>query len=235
MVSALWRTAVMYAAILLGVRIMGKRQISQLQTSELVVTLLISELAVLPIENGSISIWQGFVPMAALVAFELLISLAMLKSNRFRKLICGKPVLVVENGKILQDEMRRLRLSTEELFEQLRQNGVFSLEEVAYAIIETNGMMSVARHAKDDALTPKQAGVKVAPAYLEVVVISDGELSESSLSICGKDAHWAKEQVKSAGMEVSDVFLMTATQQGKSRIVKKDRAKKIVKTCIFPR
>lgn len=235
MVSALWRTVVMYAAILLGVRIMGKRQISQLQTSELVVTLLISELAVLPIEDGSISIWQGFVPMAALVVFELLISLAMLKSNRFRKLICGKPVLVVENGKILQNEMRRLRLSTEELFEQLRQNGVFSLEEVAYAIIETNGMMSVARHAKDDALTPKQTGVKVAPAYLEVVVISDGELSESSLSICGKDAHWAKEQVKSAGMEVSDVFLMTATQQGKSRIVKKDRAKKIVKTCIFPR
>lgn len=227
MVSALWRTAVMYAAILLGVRIMGKRQISQLQTSELVVTLLISELAVLPIEDGSISIWQGFVPMAALVAFELLISLAMLKSNRFRKLICGKPVLVVENGKILQDEMRRLRLSTEELFEQLRQNGVFSLEEVAYAIIETNGMMSVARHAKDDALTPKQACVKVKPAYLEVVVISDGELSESSLSICGKDAHWAKEQVKAAGMEVSDVFLMTATRQGKSRIVKKDRAKKL--------
>lgn len=227
MVSALWRTAVMYAAILLGVRMMGKRQISQLQTSELVVTLLISELAVLPIEDGSISIWQGFVPMAALVAFELLISRAMLKSNRFRKLICGKPVLVVENGKILQDEMRRLRLSTEELFEQLRQNGVFSLEEVAYAIIETNGMMSVARHAKDDALTPKQACVKVKPAYLEVVVISDGELSESSLSICGKDAHWAKEQVKAAGMEVSDVFLMTATRQGKSRIVKKDRAKKL--------
>lgn len=227
MVSALWRTAVMYAAILLGVRVMGKRQISQLQTSELVVTLLISELAVLPIEDGSISIWHGFLPMAALVAFELLISLAMLKSNRFRKLICGKPVLVVENGKILQDEMRRLRLSTEELFEQLRQNGVFSLEEVAYAIIETNGMMSVARHAKDDALTPKQACVKVKPAYLEVVVISDGELSESSLSICGKDAQWAKEQVKAAGMEVPDVFLMTATRQGKSRIVKKDRAKKL--------
>lgn len=225
MVSALWRTVVMYTAILIGVRIMGKRQISQLQTSELVVTLLISELAVLPIEDDSISLLQGFVPMVTLVVFEILISLAMLKSNRFRKLICGKPVLVVENGKILQDQMRRLRLSTEELFEQLRQNGVFSLEEVAYAIIETNGMMSVARHAKDDPLTPKQAGVQVKPAYLEVVVISDGELSESSLSICGKDKHWAKEQVKAAGMELSDVFLMTATRQGKSRIVKKDALK----------
>ena len=225
MVSALWRTVVMYTAILIGVRIMGKRQISQLQTSELVVTLLISELAVLPIEDPSIGLLQGFVPMATLVVFEILISLAMLKSNRFRKLICGKPVLVVENGKILQDQMRRLRLSTEELFEQLRQNGVFSLEEVAYAIIETNGMMSVARHAKDDPLTPKQAGVQVKPAYLEVVVISDGELSESSLAICGKDKHWAKEQVKAAGMELSDVFLMTATRQGKSRIVKKGAGK----------
>lgn len=224
--SALWRTVAMYAAVLIAVRMMGKRQISQLQTSELVVTLLISELAVLPIEDGSISIWQGLVPMAALVVFELLISLLMLKNSGFRKLICGKPVLVVENGKILQDEMRRLRLSTEELFEQLRQNGVFSLEEVAYAIIETNGMMSVARHAKDDALTPKQAGVKVAPAYLEVVVISDGELSESSLAICGKDAGWAKAQVKAAGLKASDVFLMTATRQGKSRIVKKEQAKR---------
>lgn len=227
MITALWRTAMMYAAILLGVRIMGKRQISQLQTSELVVTLLISELAVLPIGERATTVWHGLIPMATLVLCELAVSLLMLKSNRFRQIVCGKPVLVVENGKILQHEMRRLRMSTEELFEQLRQSGVFSLEEVAYAIVETNGTMSVARHAKDDSLTPCQAGVKVKPAYLEVVVISDGELSESSLKLCGKDAHWAREQVKAAGLEVRDVFLMTATRQGKSRIVKKEPLKKL--------
>lgn len=222
MLTMLWRTAVMYLAILVSVRLMGKRQISQLQTSELVVTLLISELAVLPINEAAGGVMNGLVPMATLVVCELLVSLWMLKSNRVRRLVCGKPVLVVENGKINQQAMRRLRLSTEELFEQLRQNGVFSLEEVAYAIVETNGSMSIARHAKDDSLTPKQAGVKVKPAYLELVVISDGEISKSSLHLCGKDEHWLHEQLKFANLSLPHVFLMTATREGKVRIVERE-------------
>lgn len=224
MLTMLWRTAVMYLAILLSVRLMGKRQISQLQTSELVVTLLISELAVLPINENAGGVLNGIIPMATLVVCELLVSLWMLKSNRVRQLVCGKPVLVVENGKINQQAMRRLRLSTEELFEQLRLNGVFSLEEVAYAIVETNGTMSVSRHAKDDALTPKQAGVKVNQNLLEVVVISDGEISKSSLQLCGKDEAWVASQLQANGVILSQVFLMTATRKGSVRIIRKEDA-----------
>ncbi len=220
---SLVRTLVMYAAILIGVRVMGKRQISQLQTSELVVTLLISELAVMPIQAHSEPLWNGLIPMLALVTCEIVVSLLMLKSGKFRQAVCGKPTLVIENGKILQEQMRRLRLSTEDLFEQLRQNGVFALDEVAYAVIETNGLMSVARHAKDDSLTPKQAGVKVKPALLEVVVVSDGEFSESSLALCGKDKIWARQQIKTAGLAPSDVFLMTARRDGQFRIVPKEQ------------
>ena len=121
MAVILLRTVLMYGVILLAVRLMGKRQVSQLQNSELVVTLLLSELAVLPIQEEEKSLWVGLAPMAALVACELLVSVLMLKSGRFRQLVCGSPTVVIERGQVLQKAMRRLRLTTEDLFEQLRQ------------------------------------------------------------------------------------------------------------------
>ena len=136
MTVILLRTVLMYGVILLAVRLMGKRQVSQLQNSELVVTLLLSELAVLPIQEEEKSLWVGLAPMAALVACELLVSVLMLKSGRFRQLVCGSPTVVIERGQVLQKAMRRLRLTTEDLFEQLRQKGVFYLEDVAWAIVD---------------------------------------------------------------------------------------------------
>ena len=112
--------------------------------------------------------------MGVLVVCELAMSLLMLKSGPFRKLVCGSPTVVIQRGQVLQQQMRRLRLTTEDLFEQLRQNGVFYLEDVAWAIIETNGNMSVIRWPEEDAVTPKELGLKTEASYLEVVVISDG-------------------------------------------------------------
>lgn len=224
MLVSLVRTVIMYTVILAAVRIMGKRQISQLQTSELVVTFLISELAVIPIDKSAQPLSSGLVPMTALILCEILVSLLMLKSGRFRRLICGKPILVIENGKILQEQMRKLRMSTEDLFEQLRQNGVFSLEEVAYAVIETNGMMSVSRRPQDDPLTPLQAGVKVNAEPLEVVIVSDGEISYSSLSLCGKNERWLKNTLKLNGVSLPEIFIMTARRNGKYRIIKKEKS-----------
>ena len=111
MAVILLRTVLMYGVILLAVRLMGKRQVSQLQNSELVVTLLLSELAVLPIQEEEKSLWVGLAPMAALVACELLVSVLMLKSGRFRQLVCGSPTVVIERGQVLQKAMRRLRMS----------------------------------------------------------------------------------------------------------------------------
>ena len=221
MLTSLLRTIVMYGAILLSVRIMGKRQISQLQTSELVVTLLISELAVMPIQQHDDPLWNGLVPMAVLVFCEIAVALLMLKSGRFRQAVCGKPVLVIAKGRVLQDQLRRLRMSTEELFEQLRQCGSFSLEDVEYAIVETNGAMSVLKKSAVDSLTPKQAGVKADPATLEVVVVSDGCLSRSSLQLVGKTPAWAREQAKNAGLDLSQVFIMTARPGGKCQVIPK--------------
>ena len=216
------RTVLMYGAILAAVRVMGKRQISQLQTSELVVTLLISELAMLPIQEGNLPLWAGVLPMAVLVLCELLVSFGMLKSSRFRKLVCGSPTVVIQRGQVLQQQMRRLRLTTEDLFEQLRQNGVFYLEDVAWAIIETNGNMSVIRWPEEDAVTPKELGLKTEASYLEVVVISDGELSQGSLELCGKDKAWVQRRLKKQGLQQKDVFLMMVTTNGKWRIIEKE-------------
>lgn len=221
MLISLVRTVIMYVAILIGVRLMGKRQISQLQTSELVVTLLISELAVMPIQQRDDSLWDGLMPMLVLVACEIVVSILMLKSGKFRQAVCGNPIIVIQNGRVLQDQMRRLRMSTEDLFEELRQAGSFALEDVAYAIVETNGKLSVLKKSSADPLTPKQAGVKAPEEALEVVVISDGRISQNSLKLCGKDPYWLREQLKCQGTELSEVFIMTARTDGKQMIIKK--------------
>ena len=221
MLISLVRTVVMYVAILISVRLMGKRQISQLQTSELVVTLLISELAVMPIQQHDDPLWNGLIPMLVLVICEIVVSLLMLKCGKFRQIVCGNPMIVIQNGKVLQDQMRRLRMSTEDLFEELRQAGAFALEDVAYAIVETNGELSGLEKASADPITPKQAGVKAPEEALEVVVISDGHISQHSLKLCGKDPHWLHDQLSCQGTELSEVFIMTARTDGKQMIIKK--------------
>ena len=221
MLISLMRTLVMYAAILIFVRLMGKRQISQLQTSELVVTLLISELAVMPIQQHDDPLWNGLLPMLALVGCELLVSLLMLKWGKFRQAVCGSPIVVIENGRVKQDQMRRLRLSTEDLFEELRLCGAFSLEDVAYAVVETNGKLSVLKKSSADSLTPKDAMIKPQKEALEVVVISDGKISKNSLALCGRDPAWLRDQLNKSGAELSQVFIMTLRTDGKQLIIKK--------------
>ncbi len=225
MLISLVRTLVMYGAILVSVRLMGKRQISQLQTSELVVTLLISELAVMPIQQHDDPLWNGLVPMLVLVACEIVVSFLMLKSGKFRQAVVGNPIVVIANGRVLQHQMRRLRLSTEDLFEELRRAGAFAPEDVAYAIVETNGTMSVLKRSAADCLTPKQAGVKAAAEALEVVVVSDGQISQHSLQLCGKDPAWLREQLRCQGTALEEVFIMTARTDGKQMIIKKQPEK----------
>ncbi|MEG1427643.1 MAG: DUF421 domain-containing protein, partial [Oscillospiraceae bacterium] len=143
MLISLLRTLLIYGVIVIAVRIMGKRQISQLQTTELVVTLLISDLAVIPMQDSGQPLTSGLIPIFVLVACEIIASVFMLKNSRFRKLVCGRPIVVIENGKIQQQALIDLRMSTEDFFEQLRQKDITSIKEIKYAIIETNGALSI--------------------------------------------------------------------------------------------
>lgn len=217
------RTLILYILILIMVRIMGKRQISELQTSELVVTLLISNIAVIPMQDTSLPLLSGVVPILLLVGCEITLSFLMLKNAKFRKLICGKPQIIISNGLIDQKKMKLLRISTEDLSEQLRQAGAFALEDVKYAIIETNGKLSVMKKPLKDTATAEQMNVKNPTASFEVVVISDGELAQYSMQFCGVTVDWINKILRKNQTDIKEVFIMTVTLDHKYNIIKKER------------
>ena len=186
MIISFVRTVLLYIVILTSVRLMGKRQISELQTSELVVTLLISDIAAIPMQDTGQPLASGFIPIAVLVMCEIAISVFMLKSGKFRRLVCGKPIVLINNGKVDQKEMARLRLSIEDFFEELREKDVFSIEDVAWAIMETNGKLSIIKKPEKDIPCNQLLGLNPPDKGIEVVVISDGEFSDFSMRLCGK-------------------------------------------------
>ena len=223
MIISVIRTILLYIVIILAIRIMGKRQIGELQTSELVVTLLISNIAAIPKQNTEQSLLSGIVPILILIVCEIIISFLMLKRAGFRRIICGKPIVIISDGKINQSEMQRLRMSTEDLSEELRQQGIFNIEDVGFAIVETNGKLSVLKKPEKDIPTAEELGIKTNDKGLEVVVISDGEISKYSLKICGLNRDWLFDILKKENTELNDVFLMIANGQGEYKIIEKER------------
>jgi uncharacterized membrane protein YcaP (DUF421 family) len=219
------RTLLLYIVIIVAVRLMGKRQISELQTSELVVTLLISDIASIPMQDTGQPLASGLIPIAVLVMCEILISAIMLKSTKFRKLICGRPIIVINDGKVNQIEMRRLRMTTEDLVEQLRQKDVFSFEDVAYAIVETNGKMSVIKKPDKEQPTAGMLGVALPDTGIETVVISDGVISDFSLKLCNKSTDWLDGVLRGKNIDADQIFIMTANRKGDFNIIKKDDSK----------
>lgn len=222
MIISVIRTILLYIVIILAIRIMGKRQIGELQTSELVVTLLISDIAAIPMQNTEQSLLSGIVPILILIVCEIIISLLMLKRAGFRRIICGKPIVIISDGKINQSEMHQLRMSTEDLSEELRQQGIFNIEDVGFAIVETNGKLSVLKKPEKDIPTAEELGIKTNDKGLEVVVISDGEISKYSLKICGLNRDWLFDILKKENTELNDVFLMIANGQGEYKIIEKE-------------
>ncbi len=222
MIISVIRTVLLYIVIILAIRIMGKRQIGELQTSELVVTLLISDIASIPMQDTEQSLLSGIVPILILIACEIVISILMMKRAGFRRLICGKPVIIISDGKIDQKAMHKLRMSTEDLSEELRQQGVFNIEDVSFAIVETNGKLSVMKKPEKDTPTAEELGVKTENNGIEAVVISDGEISKYSLDACHLDRKWVFRQLKKENVDIKDVFLMIANRNGEYKIIEKD-------------
>ncbi len=146
MLILLLRTILVYAFIILAVRLMGKRQISDMQASELVITLVISDIIAIPMQGVDQPLLSGFLPIMVLVSLEIIVSIIMLKSPKFRNIICGNPVIVIKNGKILEDQIKKLRISYEDLYSIMRQQDVFDVSEIKYGIIETNGSLSILRN-----------------------------------------------------------------------------------------
>lgn len=222
MLISVIRTLILYAFIIFAIRLMGKRQIGDMQPSELVVTMVISDIASLPMQNTSQPLLSGVIPVLVLVSLEVAVSYAMMKSRRIRRLICGNPVVLIEDGKLLQGQLRRLRMTVEDLCAQLRQQNIFSPCDVQYCIMETNGVLSVLEKPQKRLPNAEESGVTIPDDKIEAVVISDGELLRSSLNLCGQTEAVVKKILQKDHAELSDVFLMTLDGSGSHHIILKE-------------
>lgn len=223
---AFFRTLILYIVIVFGVRLMGKRQLGELQPSELVVTILISNIATLPIEEVETPLFAGLLPILSLVTFEVIISAVNLHCRKVRRIFSGTPMVVIQNGEVDQQKLKELRFSIDDLMAQLRSNQIFSLEEVDFAVVETTGKLSVYQKYGARPLTPQTLGMPDQPAENAppLVVVSDGHVYQEYLSLCGRDIKWLEETAASRRVAVRDIFVMTLDQAGNYHLVKKEGA-----------
>lgn len=200
------RTLILYLLVVAAMRIMGKRQIGEMQPSELVIAIMISDLASVPMQAIDIPLLAGAVPVLTLLVWEVLMSYVSLKSKRMRRYISGEPSIVVYNGHINENELKRLRFNLNDLMEQLRIAGCPDISNVAAAVLETNGQLSVIEKKQEN------------EGSLPYILISDGEVNENELKRAGKDTKWLKKHIK---MPLEQIFTAVLDDNGKLDIQKK--------------
>lgn len=224
MTTAFFRTLILYFILMLGLRLMGKRQIGELEPSELVLTLIISDLAAVPMQDFGIPLVNGLFPIITLLCVSMLLSFFSLKSIRFRALVCGRPTVIIRDGKVLQQNMARNRFTVDELLEQLRSQGYSDISAVKYAVLETSGQVSVLPYTKDSPATPKVLGLDVQDdVTLPVLLINDGHVMSENLSASGYDGAWLDKQLKQRRLtSPRQVFLMTVDEVGGITCVAKE-------------
>ncbi len=223
MVVSFIRTLILYFLIIVALRLTGKRQLGDLEPSELVVTIMISELAAVPMQDYAIPILSGVVPILTLVSLEFIISCISYKSVKFRSVICGRPAVIIKNGRIIQNEMKKARLTLDELTESLRQWSVTDIKKVQYAILETNGQLSVIQKAADSPPTAKDMGLKVSDDPIPAIVINDGRLMSENMRSLGFDENWVHSQLKSHKVQsIRDVYLLMVDTKGNILFEKKE-------------
>ncbi len=218
------RTLILYLVIVFGLRLMGKRQLGELQPSELVVTILVSNLATLPIEDTGVPLIGGITPILLLVCFEIFMSWFSLKFRWIRRIISGHPIVVIEDGRLFEKNLRDLRFSLDDLMEELRQNDVFDIREVEYAIVETNGKLSVLTKFEARNLSPDMIGLSPPSNNCPPpeAVISDGQLNPNALKRCNLSMSWLENCLQKSQLSRRDVFLMICDKNGSYLLVPKE-------------
>lgn len=209
MILSYIRTILLYLVLIMVIRLMGKRQIGEMEPSEFVVTMLVANLAAIPMQDGGIPLFSGLVPILTVLGVELVLSWVTLRSVAFRRILCGKPVILIENGRILQENLRRTRVTLDELTGHLREKDVLDPASVQYAILETNGSLSVFPYPKECPASAKEAGVKVKERYLPVTVIEDGYLSAENLKRAGKDMDWVEKVLREHNADRDGTLLLS--------------------------
>lgn len=206
--AIIFKTILLYFFIIIVYRIMGKKEVGQLSIIDLIVSILIAELAAISIENYDSSILTSIIPILCLVVIEILFSYIGIKNSKIKKLIEGNPIVIIKNGKLNFEEMKKLRYSLDDLISQLREQGIKSIEEVNYAVLENNGKLSVFNKDTEYPLP----------------IIMDGEIDKQVLKDLNKDEKWVYNILKSKNLKLENVFYAFHTKN-KTYIIKKEELK----------
>ena len=220
-----FRTIILYLCISAATRLMGKRQLGQLQPAEFAVTMLISNIATLPIEDSDIPLLAGLLPIFLMASLEVLMALGTLKFPRWRKFFSGTPRIVMRDGVIDQKELKNLRLSLDDLMAQLRIQEIFDISEVSCAILETTGNLSIYRKFYARPATAEMMAVPAQPNSNTppVIVINDGKLDQNALRFCAQTQEWVDRLLRQHNTTVEDVYLLSGDKNGRHTIILKDR------------
>ena len=214
MILSYIRTIILYLVLIFCIRLMGKRQIGQMEPSEFVVTMLVANLAAIPMQDEGLPLYGGLIPMLTVLGMELVLSGAMLRSIRLRKFLCGKPVILIENGRILQKNLRATRVTLDELTGHLREKDVLDIRSVQYAILETNGNLSVFPFPSEAPASAKEVGIHPKDRFLPVTVISDGQLLRQNLQYAARDESWVHQVLGEYRASIAGTWLLTVDKAG---------------------
>lgn len=205
--EVIWRTSLAVVVLFLLTKLLGKRQISQLSFFEYITGITIGDLAASISLDTNKTWYLGLIALLVWVAFSLVIEYLKIKNKKARDFIDFKSTVLIKDGKILEDNMRKERISSDELLEELRKKDVFKLADVEFAIMESDGAINVLLTRENQPLTPKDLGIKVAPEQAPQIVIMDGNVMENSLETLGLSQGWLQGKLEKLGLSVQSVFL----------------------------
>lgn len=224
MIESVVRCILLYLAVILAVRIMGKRQIGELQPSELVITIMISELAALPLQDMNFPLLLGLVPMFFLVSLELIMSFITLKSIRLRSFFYGQPIVLIREGKIQRKELLRTRVSVEDIMEAMRGNGILKIEDIHTAVLETNGTVSVIPKPELAPPTARELKVKVERCGgVPLILVMDGYVVEKNMKLKGIDANQLDRILEGYQVKRQEVFMLTMDDLGATYLLRREK------------
>ena len=220
------RTIILYILVLVVMRFMGKREISQLQPFELAISIMIADLATIPMAEPGIPITNGIIPILGLLIMHLTISVINLKSVKLIEIMCGKPSILIYRGRIVEKNMKKERFTINELEERLRGNNVFNIGDVEYAILETSGQVTVIQKPNKRNAIPEDFGISPEYEGIAYDLVVDGKIMKQNLEKLGKDYNWLLKQVDAFGIKPEDALIATIDGKGNFFCQEKEERKK---------
>jgi len=221
MTNILLRTSIIYLFLITIMRLMGKRQLGELEVSELVSTLLLSDIAALPITDQETPIVYAIIPIIIITTFEITLSVLLTRFPAFKNILSPRPSALIRAGKIDAKEMKKNRISIDELISELRQKDVYDLSEVEYAIMEQNGKITVVKKREYSQVTPKDLGIKLTESGLAHIIIADGHVDKHGLRQAKKSRSWLTGYLSAKKISPSDIYIMTLDDSEKVKIIKR--------------